>query len=112
MVEMTGFFRRKKEKIPDEKILRSKYSCKYVKKGDGDKIGESIIVRGERLIVKSEERILAIPLEAVERTGEDDLLVKEFDETEAERVGEEWLNHQRDKLEFDEDGMLITEKNR
>ena len=105
---MTGFFNRKKENITDERIIRSKYSCKYVKR-DGKNIGESIIVKNKRLIVKSEQRTLAIPLEAVENTKEDDVIVKDFDEAEAEKFGEEWLNHQRDKLEFDENGMLITE---
>jgi len=105
---MTGFFKRNKEKIVDERILRSKYSCKYVKQG-GKTIGESIIVKDNRLIVKSEQRTLAIPLEAVENTNEDNVMVKNFDEDEAEKLGEEWLNHQTDRLKFDENGMLITE---
>jgi len=102
---MLYFFKKNKKSVSDEKILQSKYTCKYVKRGT-EKIGESIAVRNGMIIVKSEGETLAIPVEVVERTTENDIILKDFNESEAKTCGEEWLNTNTNKLEFDEEGML------
>ncbi|RZN16456.1 MAG: hypothetical protein EF812_00035 [Methanosarcinales archaeon] len=91
--------------MSDERILQSEYTCKYVKHG-AEKIGESIAVSNGVIIVKSEEGTLAIPVEKVKRTTENDIILKDFNESEAKTYGEEWLNTNTNKLEFDEEGML------
>jgi hypothetical protein len=107
--KLLNLFKRNKKNLIDEKILQSKYSCKYVKQA-GKTIGESILVKDNHLIVKTETRTIAIPLEAIINATEDDVIVKDFNEEEARKLGEEWERAHTNKLEFDEHGMLITEK--
>ena len=102
---MLYFFKKNKKSVSYEKILQSEYTCKYVKHGT-EKIGESIAVSNGVIIVKSERGTLAIPVEAVKRTTENDIILKDFNESEAKTCGEEWLNTNTNKLEFDEEGML------
>lgn len=106
---MLNLFKKKKKNVLDDKILQSKYACKYVRQGHRN-LGESILVRDNRIIVKQDTQVLSIPLEAVVNTTEDDVIVGEFNLEEARKQGEEWLRRSTNKLEFDEQGMLVTDK--
>jgi hypothetical protein len=64
--------------------------CKFVLDGSGKKIGESVSVDHDVLIVKSGSRFLGVPLKHVEPT-EKTLLVKGLiDFTKAYELGEKW----------------------
>ncbi len=64
--------------------------CKFVFRGEKE-IGESIDVYNGHLIVKVEADFIAIPLKNIESVEDDRILISEFDEVEAKKVGEKWV---------------------
>jgi hypothetical protein len=89
-----AFFFRKKEmstevkkttEIPDSSML-----CKFVVDGTGKKIGESVSIAHDVLIIKSGSQFLGVPLKHVE-PAEKTLVVKGLvDFTKAYELGEKW----------------------
>ncbi len=75
--------------------------CRFVLK-DGRIIGESIDVHENRLVIKSGEKFLGIPLEAIEKTEEDKIYVSEFDESDALKFGEKWLEEKSKPVSMEE----------
>ncbi len=87
--------------------LMKDYICKYVKQ-DTTSIGESIAVTEERIIVKSEDAILSIPMSAVIKlVGDDVISIGDFNRKEVEEAGETWVKETKKELKFDEKGMLL-----
>jgi len=88
------FFNRKKDRTAGEEIdeEQDKFLCKFVKDGSGSKIGESVSIDDDVLIIKSKERFLGVPLKHVEDKG-NTLLVKGLvDLDKAYEMGELWRN--------------------
>lgn len=90
------FFNSKKDSSMGNKDMKTMTSgdssmlCRFVLDMNGKKIGESISVNQDLLIVKSGSRFLGIPLKHVE-VGEKTLLVKGLlDVTKAYELGEKW----------------------
>lgn len=88
-------FNKKKEtilqKIKNDNIDFSMI-CKFVVDGTGKKIGESISIDDDVLIIKSGARFLGVPLKHVEPI-ETNLVVKGLiDFTKAYELGEKWQN--------------------
>lgn len=75
--------------------------CKFVFKGD-EEIGESIDVYNEHLIVKVEADFIAIPLKNIEKVEDDKILISEFDESEAKKVGEKWVVEKSKPISLEE----------
>jgi len=84
------------------------YLCKIVK-CQGKKIGESIAVDEEQLLIKNKSEILAIPLERVAEVSEEEIVIDKFNKTKAKKAGKSWKKNEADKLKFDEQGMMISE---
>jgi len=87
------FFNKKKEDTetqkPNENADHSMI-CKFVVDGSGKKIGESVSVAADVLIIKSGSLFLGVPLKHVE-SGQKTLMVKGiFDFTKAYELGEKW----------------------
>lgn len=87
------FFNKKKEDTetqkPNENADHSMI-CKFVVDGSGKKIGESVSVAADVLIIKSGSLFLGVPLKHVE-SSQKTLLVKGiFDFTKAYELGEKW----------------------
>lgn len=88
------FFFTKKKEIPElkknlENADRSMI-CKFVIDGTGKKIGESVSIDHDVLIIKSRSQFLGIPLKHVE-PGEKCLVAKGLiDFTKAYELGEKW----------------------
>jgi len=80
------------------------YIGKFVKQ-DYIGIGESIGVDGRRIIIKSPESVMSIPVEAVLKNDET-ISVGDFNRDEALQLGKEWAER-KDVMKFDEKGMLI-----
>ncbi len=87
------FFNKKKEGTEPQKIPENtdpSMICKFVIDGSGKKIGESVSVDHDVLIIKSGSLFLGIPLKHVESV-EKTLMVKGiFDFTKAYELGEKW----------------------
>lgn len=89
------FFKKKKEKkeelVPDpSNPSTDSMLCKFVMDGTGKKIGESVSVDNDVLIIKSGVQFLGVPLKHIEST--DKILVVKglFDFTKAIEMGEKW----------------------
>jgi len=80
------------------------YIGKFVKH-DYLEIGESIGVEGRRIIIKSPQNFLSIPVEAVLK-NEETISVGDFNRDEALQRGKEW-DERKNVMKFDEKGMLI-----
>jgi Family of unknown function (DUF5749) len=89
------FFSKKKETTEMKKNIENADSsmiCKFVLDGTGKKIGESVSIDNDVLIIKSGFQFLGVPLKHVEQ-GEKILVVKGlFDFTKAYELGEKWRN--------------------
>ena len=100
--------RRKNEEIEEKEKLKEKMLCRFVLDGIGRKIGESIAVDKDVLIIKSNGKYLGVPLKHVEEE-EKTLLVKGLvDRDKAEEMGEKWRKESFQEIkhpEGDEDGF-------
>jgi hypothetical protein len=88
------FFFRKKEENSDQKntteSIEASMLCKFVFDGTGKKIGESVSIDHDVLIIKTGVRFLGVPLKHVE-SMEKTLMVKGLlDVTKAYELGEKW----------------------
>ncbi len=104
--KISGFFRKKKlDKGSKENIIDiHEYIGKFVKQSGSD-IGESVGFENNRVVVKSKEYYMSIPLEKI-TTNTDVIAVGDFDRDESLRLGKEWSD-KKDTLQFDKNGMMI-----
>ena len=86
-------FNRKKETVETKKTNETSdpsMVCKFVLDSAGKKIGESVSIADDVLIIKSGSLFLGVPLKHVD-AGEKTLVVKGlFDFTKAYELGEKW----------------------
>ncbi len=91
--EVIFLFNKKKESIEPKKTTDTadtSMTCKFVLDSQGKKIGESVSVNEDILIIKSGSLFLGVPLKHVE-SGDKTLVVKGiFDFTKAYELGEKW----------------------
>lgn len=80
------------------------YVARVVTGDDGERIGESLSVADDHVIVKDPEGFLAVPLAQVAESGEG-LVVSDLDWEAARARGGDWAKEHEDPLEFDGDGM-------
>jgi hypothetical protein len=87
------FFNKKKDETETQKTTETSdpsMLCKFVVDKSGKKIGESVSITHDVLIIKSGALFLGVPLKHVE-SSEKTLLVKGiFDFTKAYELGEKW----------------------
>jgi len=100
--------RRKKEDIDEEETYKEKMLCRFVLDGIGKKVGESIAIDEDILIIKSDNKYLGVPLKHIEEE-EKTLLVKGLvDRDKAEEMGEKWRRESFREIDHhkgDEDGF-------
>ena len=88
-----SFFYSKKQKKEDavkKEFKRNGLLCRFVLDGGGNKIGESVAVNDDVVIIKSGSKYLGVPLKHIEEQ-EKTLLVKGLvDLSKAEEMGEKW----------------------
>jgi hypothetical protein len=100
------FFSRKNKKKKDEEAEEepheSKLLCRFVLDGAGRKIGESVAVDEDIMIIKSGSKYLGVPLKHIEEE-EKTLLVKGLvDKDKAELMGEKWRQESYSEMKNDE----------
>ncbi|MCK5636246.1 MAG: hypothetical protein KAH91_02410 [Thermoplasmatales archaeon] len=99
------FFSRGKRSKNNEKEEEESYKnsllCRFVLDGSGKKVGESVAVDNDLLIIKSGSKYLGVPLKHIE-SEEKTLLVKGLVEKDkAEVLGEKWRQDSFQKIEHD-----------
>jgi hypothetical protein len=101
-----GFFRGKKrttEEMEEEETKKTNLLCRFVLDGVGRKIGESVAIDDDILIVKSGMKYLGIPLKHIEKE-EKTLLVKGLvDQYNAEMMGEKWRQESFKEIKYSDD---------
>lgn len=86
---------------------KDEYLSRFILNADGERIGETIGIDGERIIMKREEDFFSVPIEAIEEKYGDLLLSKAIDWDESKTLGEEWREKSSDKMEYNEEGKPI-----
>ena len=81
---------KKQEELTDNNGAEETYLCRFVLDGGGNKLGESIAVEDDLVIIKSGKKYLGVPLKHIEDTGKTLLVKGLVDFTKAEEMGEEW----------------------
>jgi hypothetical protein len=88
------FFSRNKRKkdIELEKIesYKNDLLCRFVLDGAGRKIGESVAIDNDILIIKSGIKYLGVPLIHIEDAGKTLLVKGLVEQDKAEQMGEKW----------------------
>jgi hypothetical protein len=96
------FFHKKKDDVESKKTSETadpSMLCKFVLDGSGKKIGESVSIDHDVLIIKSGSQFLGVPLKHVE-SAEKTLVVKGLiDFTKAYELGEKWRKDSYRELE-------------
>ena len=97
------FFSRKKRKKNDETIDedfdRSNLLCRFVLDGLGEKVGESVAIDEDIIIIKAGSKYLGVPLKHIEEE-EKTLLVRGLvDQSKAEEMGENWRRKALDEVD-------------
>jgi uncharacterized protein YneF (UPF0154 family) len=87
------FFSRKKEPSEMKKNIDNvepSIICKFVLDGSGKKLGESVSVADDVLIIKSGSLFLGVPMKHVESVDKTLVVKGIFDFTKAYELGEKW----------------------
>lgn len=95
----------KKKKWIDEPI--DEYLSRFVINKDGERIGETVGIEGERIIMKKDDDFFSIPINAIEEKYGDLLLSKGIDWEESKTLGEAWREKSYNKMEYDEEGKPV-----
>ena len=81
---------KKKNDYEEEETSKKNLICRFVLDGSGRKIGESVAVDDDVLIIKSGKNYLGVPLKHI-KEEEKTLLVKGLlEKDKAEIIGEKW----------------------
>jgi hypothetical protein len=86
------FFNKKNDKM-DEDEANHAYDnllCRFVTDGSGRKIGESVTLDNDIMIIKAGKRFLGVPLKHIEERGNGLLVKGLIDYDRAYELGEEW----------------------
>lgn len=90
--------------VKEDNLKPLEYIGKFVQQ-NGTRIGESIAVEKDRLVVKSSDVFISIPLEKIVMNTEN-ITVGDFNREESVTLGKEWFER-KDTLKFDKNGMMI-----
>jgi len=102
-------FSRKKSVKTDDIIEddpeKNSLLCRFVLDGAGKKIGESIAIYDDLIIIKARDKYLGVPLKHVEEDKKTLIVKGLVDQDKAEEMGEHWR-----KLSFSEIDSTLGKK--
>ena len=78
--------------------------CRFVLDGIGRKIGESVAVDEDIVIIKSGTKYLGVPLKHIEEEGKTLLVKGLVDQDKAEIMGEKWRHESFKEIKHDNTG--------
>jgi hypothetical protein len=92
--------RKNKDEVVDEELDNNNLLCRFVLDGFGGKIGESVAIDNDIIIIKAGCKYLGVPLKHIEEE-EKTLLVKGLlDQSKAEEMGENWRRKSFDDVDL------------
>jgi len=95
--------RKRDEELDEQESYKNHLLCRFVLDGAGKKVGESVAINKDLLIIKSREKYLGVPLSHIE-AGEKTLLVKGLvDRYNAELMGEKWRRESFREIDYDKE---------
>lgn len=101
------------KKIHNEEQEEYKNSlvCRFVIDGKGTKVGESVAIDEDLVIIKSGNTYMGVPLKHVEEEGKTLLVKGIVDHDKAEEMGEKWLRETYNKTSKDMHIKNVEKKN-
>lgn len=81
---------KKKKDVEEEASQKEELICRFVLDGMSRKIGESVAIDEDILIIKSGNKYLGVPLKHIEEDGKTLLVKGLVDRNKAEEIGEKW----------------------
>ena len=99
---------RKSEEETEEEDYKNSLICRFVLDGIGRKVGESVSVDEDVLIIKSKKKYLGVPLKHIEEDGKTLLVKGLIDQFNAEKMGEKWRQESFKEIDHpkeEEDGF-------
>jgi len=100
------FFSRKKNKrkndLDEEENYETDLSCRFVLDGAGRKVGESVAVDNDVLIIKSGKKYLGVPIKHIEEEGKTLLVKGLVEQDKAEMIGEKWKRESFRAINYNE----------
>lgn len=93
--------RKKREKIEEEENYKNSMICRFVLDGIGRKIGESVAIDKDIIIIKSGNKYLGVPLKHIEEDGKTLLVKGLVDQFNAEKMGEKWRQENFKEVNYD-----------
>lgn len=91
------------EELEKEEEYKQGLLCRFVLDGIGKKVGESIAVDEDILIIKSKKKYLGVPLKHIEEEGKTLLVKGLIDHFNAEKMGEKWRGENFKEISHDAD---------
>jgi len=103
------FFSRRKniksDKINEDESEKNSLLCRFVLDGIGKKVGESIAIYDDLIIIKTRDKYLGVPLKHIEEDGKTLMVKGLVDKDKAEEMGEHWR-----KVSFSEIDSTMRKK--
>ena len=96
--------RKRNEEIEEEENYKASLLCRFVLDGIGRKIGESVAVDEDIIIIKSGTKYLGVPLKHIEEEGKTLLVKGLVDRDKAEIMGEKWRQESFKEIKHDNTG--------
>jgi len=94
---------KKKDEIDESEIQNEKFLCRFVLDGSGSKIGESIAIDEDVIIIKTNDTYLGVPLKHVDQDGKTLLVKGLVDRGKAQEMGEKWRAESFQKIKYPEE---------
>ena len=94
--------RKRIEEIEEQESVKEKLLCRFVLDGAGIKVGESVAIDEDIMIIKSKSKYLGVPLKHIEEEGKTLLVKGLVDRDKAEIMGEKWRRESFQKIDHDQ----------
>ena len=92
---------KKKEEFEKEREFKNRLLCRFVFDGTGKKVGESVGLDEDVIIIKSKKKYLGVPIKHVEEEGKTLLVKGLVDDYNAEMMGEKWRRENFKEIRYD-----------
>lgn len=92
---------RKSKDLEIEEEFKNNLICRFVLDGIGKKVGESVAIDKDILIIKSKNTYLGVPLKHIEEDGKTLIVKGLIDRKNAEMMGEAWRQESFKEIKHD-----------